>query len=125
MNKKDNNLFNINPRYSTTAAFILGLILIDNLNSIEQNALGEWLILVGQTIIANCGFQMVIENKIKGNNININSRELKSIYNPTIYDINKTKELLKEINPNFKNDLDSIEKIINDLKNKIKNIKKK
>ncbi len=123
MTNKNRDLFNINPKYSTTAAFILGLILIDDLNSAEQNALGEWLILIGQTLISNSGFQMIIENRIKGNNININSKELKSIYNPIIFDINKTKDLLKQL-PSFNNDIDSIEKMINILKDKIDNIKK-
>ena len=123
MTNKNRDLFNINPKYSTTAAFILGLILIDDLNSAEQNALGEWLILIGQTLISNSGFQMIIENRIKGNNININSKELKSIYNPIIFDINKTKDLLKQL-PSFNNDIDSIEKMITILKDKIDNIKK-
>jgi hypothetical protein len=123
MTNNNRDLFNINPKYSTTAAFILGLILIDDLNSAEQNALGEWLILIGQTLISNSGFQMIIENRIKGNNININSKELKSIYNPIIFDINKTKDLLKQL-PSFNNDIDSIEKMINILKDKIDNIKK-
>ena len=123
MTNKNRDLFNINPKYSTTAAFILGLILIDDLNSAEQNALGEWLILIGQTLISNSGFQMIIENRIKGNNININSKELRSIYNPIIFDINKTKDLLKQL-PSFNNDIDSIEKMITILKDKIDNIKK-
>ena len=34
----------------TLLAFILGYILIDNLSSTEQNALGNWLMLVAQTL---------------------------------------------------------------------------
>ncbi len=121
---KNKNIFNINPKLSTTTAFLLGIILIDDLNSLEQNALGEWIILVGQTLLTNCGFQAVIENRIRGTNMNINSKEMKSIYNPGFYDINKTKELIKKLYPNFKNDFNSLEKMINDLSKKIDNIKK-
>jgi len=124
MRKSINNLFNINPKFSTTAAFVIGLILIDDLTAIEQNAVGEWLILLGQTLITNSGLQMVIENKISNNTININSKELKSIYNPTIYDINKTKDLLNKLYPTYKNEFASLLKIIKKLEKEINNIKK-
>lgn len=124
MRKSINNLFNINPKFSTTAAFVIGLILIDDLTAAEQNAVGEWLILLGQTLITNSGLQMVIENKISNNTININSKELKSIYNPTIYDINKTKDLLNKLYPTYKNEFDSLLKMIKKLEKEINNIKK-
>ncbi|MBQ6285696.1 MAG: hypothetical protein IJK67_05285 [Bacilli bacterium] len=124
MRKSINNLFNINPKFSTTAAFVIGLILIDDLTAAEQNAVGEWLILLGQTLITNSGLQMVIENKINNNTININSKELKSIYNPTIYDINKTKDLLNKLYPTYKNEFASLLKMIKKLEKEINNIKK-
>ena len=124
MRKSINNLFNINPKFSTTAAFVIGLILIDDLTAAEQNAVGEWLILLGQTLITNSGLQMVIENKISNNTININSKELKSIYNPTIYDINKTKDLLNKLYPTYKNEFASLLKMIKKLEKEINNIKK-
>ena len=124
MRKSINNLFNINPKFSTTAAFVIGVILIDDLTAAEQNAVGEWLILLGQTLITNSGLQMVIENKINNNTININSKELKSIYNPTIYDINKTKDLLNKLYPTYKNEFASLLKMIKKLEKEINNIKK-
>lgn len=118
---KDNykDLFNINPKYSTTSAFLIGLILIENMNSVEQNALGEWLILIGQTLITNSGFQIVIENRIKGNNININDKKVKSIYNPFLYDIKEIRNILNKIYPNYNNDINNLSKIINELKDKL------
>lgn len=124
MKNSYDDLFNINPKYSTTAGFILGLILIDNLNAAEQNALGEWLILIGQTIVTNSGFQLVIEGKINKNTLNINSKEIKSVYNPIKYDISKTKDIVKKLYPSFKNDIDGLSKMINDLQKQIDNIKK-
>jgi len=123
---KDNykDLFNINPKYSTTSAFILGLVLIDSLTTLEQNAVGEWFILVGQTLVTNSGFQAVIESRIRGNRLNINSKEIKSLYNPFIYDIKKVKKLIKKLYPSFQSDIDSVEKILSDLQSKIKDIKK-
>jgi hypothetical protein len=123
---KDNykDLFNINPKYSATSAFILGLVLIDSLTTLEQNAVGEWFILVGQTLVTNSGFQAVIESRISGNRLNINSKEIKSLYNPFIYDIKKVKKLIKKLYPSFQSDIDSVEKILSDLQSKIKDIKK-
>ncbi len=124
MKENFKDLFNINPRFSTSIAFILGLILLDDLTAAEQNAVGEWLILVGQILLTNSGLQVVIENRLKNNNININSKELKSIYNPTIYDINKTKDILNKIYPSYKNEFDSLLKIIKKLEKEINDIKK-
>jgi hypothetical protein len=123
---KDNykDLFNINPKYSATSSFILGLVLIDSLTTLEQNAVGEWFILVGQTLVTNSGFQAVIESRISGNRLNINSKEIKSLYNPFIYDIKKVKKLIKKLYPSFQSDIDSVEKILSDLQSKIKDIKK-
>lgn len=124
MKKKLNSIFNINPKYSTIIAFILGLILIDDFTAAEQNAIGEWLILIGQTLLTNSGLQVVVENRVNNYNTNINSKELKSIYNPVMYDIEKTKELLKEIYPNNKNSIDILSKAINKLQKELDSIKK-
>ncbi len=118
------DIFNINPKYTTTSAFIIGLILMDNLTYAEQNALGEWLILLGQTIVSNSGFQQVIEQRINNYNININSKKYKSIYNPGIYNITKAREIFKKLYPDCKNDINELSKIINELQNQINKIKK-
>ncbi|MDO4394710.1 MAG: hypothetical protein Q4C23_01850 [Mycoplasmatota bacterium] len=47
MNKKEES------KTYTIAAFLLGYVLIDNLTSTEQNALGNWLMLVAQTLCTN------------------------------------------------------------------------
>lgn len=40
-------------RLYTIAAFLLGMLLTENLTSTEQNALGNWLMLVAQTLCSN------------------------------------------------------------------------
>ncbi|MBQ7790336.1 MAG: hypothetical protein IJ399_03645 [Bacilli bacterium] len=124
MNNSFNDIFNTNPRYSTSLAFILGLILVDNLNSAEQNTIGNWIILLGQTILTNAASQNIIESRILGTRININSKEVKSIYNPFYYDINKAKDIINKLYPNNKSDLDLILKSIDELRTKIEQIKK-
>lgn len=118
------DLFNINPRYSTSVSFILGLILVDSLNTAEQNMIGNWIILLGQTILTNASAQNVIESKIQGTRYNINSKEVKSIYNPIYYDINKIRDIIKKVYPNSSNDLNILYKSIEEIKRKIDQIKK-
>ena len=44
---------NIEVKALTTLAFIIGLALIDNLSSTEQNAVGNWIMLIAQTLCTN------------------------------------------------------------------------
>ena len=41
---------NIEDKALTTLAFVIGLALIDNLSSTEQNAVGNWIMLIAQTL---------------------------------------------------------------------------
>ena len=93
MKESFHDIFNTNPRYSTTVGFILGLLLVDDLTAPEQNLLGNWIILIGQTILTNASSQNIIESRISGNIININSKEAKCIYNPPIYNIKKIRKI--------------------------------
>lgn len=54
---------NVNPRIFTLSAFTVGFILIDNLTTYEQNALGNWFMLLGQTLCTNSSVHMVKEEK--------------------------------------------------------------
>ncbi|MGM9877784.1 MAG: hypothetical protein ACI33S_03950 [Bacilli bacterium] len=124
MNNSFNDLFNLNPRLSTSVAFILGLILVDNLNTSEQNLVGNWIISVGQTILTNATCQNLIESRVQGTKVNINSKEIKCAYNPVMYDINKIKKIINEFYPKNNAEIDTLYKIINELKDKIEQIKK-
>ena len=44
---------NIEDKALTTLAFVIGLALIDNLSSTEQNAVGNWIMLIAQTHCTN------------------------------------------------------------------------
>ncbi|MGN1028962.1 MAG: hypothetical protein ACI4P7_02600, partial [Bacilli bacterium] len=118
MKKSFDDIFNTNPRYSTTVGFILGLVLVDNLTAPEQNMLGNWIILIGQTILTNAASQNIIESRISGGIININSKEVKCIYNPIIYDMNKIRKIIKDVYPSSNRDIDVLKKAIDEL-NKI------
>lgn len=120
-----NDLFNLNPKYTSSIAFILGMVLTSDLDAYEQNVLGNWLILLGQTIITNAAAQNLIEGRIKGGIININSNEVKSCYNPIIYDINKAKEIIDKVYPDNNMDVHILKNIIENLNKRISELEKK
>ena len=51
------------PRVFTLSAFIVGYILIDDLDSSMQNALGNWFMLLGQTLCTNASAHFVKEKR--------------------------------------------------------------
>ena len=123
MNKND--IFNLNPTVSTLTAYLIGLLLVGDLNSPEQNALGNWIYLIGQTLITHGASQAIIENRLSGDIININSKENKKRYSPFIYDIQTIREILKETNPNHaKNAIHILQKKIDKLFKDLEEIKK-
>ena len=124
MKKSFDDIFNTNPRYSTTVGFILGLVLVDNLTAPEQNMLGNWIILIGQTILTNAASQNIIESRISGGIININSKAVKCIYNPIIYDINKIRKIIKNVYPSSNRDIDVLKRAIDELNKKLDELKK-
>ena len=124
MKKSFDDIFNTNPRYSTTVGFILGLVLVDNLTAPEQNMLGNWIILIVQTILTNAASQNIIESRISGGIININSKEVKCIYNPIIYDINKIRKIIKNVYPSSNRDIDVLKRAIDELNKKLDELKK-
>ena len=124
MDKLFDEIFNINPKLSTSISFILGLLLIDDLDTAEQNYLANFLYLTAQTILTNAASQHLIECKIHGERMNINSREIKSYYNPIKYDMNKIKELVNKLYPNNNKEIELLENAIKDLERKIEQIKK-
>ena len=124
MKESYDDIFNTNPRYSTTIGFILGLVLVDSLTAPEQNMLGNWIILIGQTILTNAASQNIIESRINGGIININSKEVKCLYNPVIYDIEKIRKIIREIYPSSNSDIDVLKKAIDEINKKLDELKK-
>lgn len=127
MKNSFDDLFNLNPRLSTSISFILGLVLIDSLSTPQQNMLGNWIILLGQTILTNASAQNVIEQRItKGNPYNINSKEVKCIYDPIYYDIDKITQIVKSVYPTTSvNDIDTLCNMIKRIDEELKEIKKR
>jgi len=131
MKQSFDEIFNTNPKIATSIAFILGLILTDDLTAYEQSSLGNWLMLVSQTIITNASFQNLIETRINGQLINTNSKEFKCIYNPIIYNIDKSRDIINKLyNINNQNnisnkELEILQRAINNLQIQINKLKNK
>ena len=68
---------NIDPKIQTLISTLVGMALIDDFNAREQLAIGNGLVLMGQTMITNGNFQLLIEQRMMGDAININSRQFK------------------------------------------------
>ena len=117
-------LTNTNSKVSTSISFIIGLLLTADLDTAEQNMLGNFIFLIGQTILTNAASQHLIETKIHGKRMNLNSKEVKSLYNPVIYDINKVKQIVNNLYPNSSKEIELIEKTLKDLQSKINTLKK-
>ena len=60
----------IEDKSLTALAFIIGLALIDNLTSTEQNAVGNWIMLIAQTLCTNGSYTFNRERKSHINNGN-------------------------------------------------------
>lgn len=93
------NLSNINANEFTTIAFIIGLLLCDNLTPAEQNSIGNWFMLVGQVLATNASQQQVINNK---NNFSNNSNT-HIVNDNDLNDINSLKKAVEIINNKLNN----------------------
>lgn len=58
---------NTNPEIFSISAMLVGLIIEDDFNASELNAIGNWLILVGQITLTTAAQQQLIDNRYQGN----------------------------------------------------------
>ena len=88
-------LFGIDPYSFTGIAYLIGIILANQLNSEEQNSIANWLQLVGLTIQTYSSQVVVVSpNKSIGssnNNVNDNTEFLLKIINTMKEEIEKIK----------------------------------
>lgn len=121
---KEQDIFNTNPLVSTIICSIIGISLIGDLTTYEQNTLGNWLLLIGQELVTNAASQNLIQARAGPSSENINSKKVKSVYNPIIYDINTLIEVLKSTNyDSYKNCINLFDKSINKINEQINKFK--
>lgn len=83
---------NISAPTFTTSAFIIGILLCDDLTPAEQNSLGNWFMMIGQAMCTNSAQQQVLNNR---NNTSNRTNEHIINDNNLIHSANNIK---KEIN---------------------------
>ena len=69
------SLPNIPPKLFTLSAVALGYLLIDDLTANEQNALGNWLMLIAQVLCTNAFYKQVQAERSTNQNINVETLE--------------------------------------------------
>lgn len=75
---------NVSSNAFTISAIVVGLLLIDDTTPSEQNALGNWLMLVSQILCTDAYYKQVLEER------NINSDvDTNQILNKMVNAINK------------------------------------
>lgn len=100
---------NINPEIFTLTAVIVGLILEDDYTPSELNAIGNWLILVGQITITTAAQQQLLNNR--NNNSTVNSFESNNspIINSNEMSMNDINNLILRISE-LERDVDTLKK---------------
>lgn len=85
-----------NPRVLTLSAIILGYALIGDYSANEQNAIGNWFMLVGQILETNSAFEQMSQS-----NQNTNASTNYQIYSQRLSaneeEIKKIKEVLENL----------------------------
>lgn len=107
---------NIPPKLFSLSAVIVGYILIDDTTANEQNALGNWLMLVAQVLSTNAFYKQVMAERglesgpTNSPNINNPSETSNNNYTSSQNETEQTLEMLKKM-------VNALNKEINDIKN--------
>ena len=118
---------NINWRWSTLLATVLGYVVCDDFTAHEQIAIGNWILQIGQTVLTNATYQELIERRITGDeNINLNSRKFKCGGSPFI---NQPKPNYEQFYQTFrkeisKDDLANLQKAIARINEELERLRK-
>ena len=91
-------LDNIDPSIFTLSAVAIGASLINDFNSFEQNAIGNWFFMVGQYILTNAAQQQLLESRVVGNTFFNNQTNFNNVY-----DIELLKQAINKINVELEN----------------------
>lgn len=59
---------NIDAGTFTISAFLIGYLLLDDLDPAEQNSIGNWFMMIGQVLCTNSAQQQVINNRNNNDN---------------------------------------------------------
>lgn len=113
---------NIPPKIFSLSAVVVGYILIDDMTAKEQNALGNWLMLVAQVLSTNAFYRQVMQERGLEEE---NSKESERQNHPNNLSQNQNKNNNSRSSTNETEEtLIMLEKMIKALKEEIETIKK-
>ena len=88
---------NIPPKLFSGSAVAIGYLLIDNLTANEQNALGNWLMLVAQVLSTNAFYKQVMSERGLNNNTNQNNNKQNLNNNEEVVSITMLEKMIKAL----------------------------
>ena len=113
---------NIPPKLFSLSAVAIGYILIDDTTANEQNALGNWLMLVAQVLSTNAFYRAVMQER------GLEPRESTETGRNNAYTFNNQNSNSNTSNNSSQNECDDtivmLEKMVKALEKEIENIKK-
>lgn len=113
---------NIPPKIFSLSAVVVGYILIDDMTAKEQNALGNWLMLVAQVLSTNAFYRQVMQERGLEEE---NSKESERQNHPNNLSQNQNKNNNSRSSTNETEEtIIMLEKMIKALKEEIETIKK-
>lgn len=126
----------LNPNFFAFMADILGAVMAENLPFNVQNAIGNWLVLVGQVLITYNSQQQYFQAG-PGRYYNLNFKNVDNPFCQTSNNTNTTtqtsndtqnssptqEDLLQKTLKNYENEINKLKKNMEDLKNQIEKLK--
>lgn len=100
--------FLYNSQTYTLAALVIGLILTEELSVNDQNALGNWLMTIGQILDGNAAVAQAIQDRIGDNSNNGNNNNNNDIIMNCIKEDKKTIDELKSMIKKLEERLDEL-----------------
>jgi hypothetical protein len=89
---------NVHPKLFTGSAILVGYLLIDDTTANEQNALGNWLMLMAQVLCTNAYYKQVMDERNKSSNDDIDDSNEIEMLEKMVKALNKEIEILKGSN---------------------------
>lgn len=110
---------NIPPKLFSLSAVAIGYLLIDDMTANEQNALGNWLMLVAQVLSTNAYYKALMQERgLDSDNLTETGRNNSYSFGDNSFKTNSSNEFEDTISM-LEKMVRAIDKEINDLKSKI------
>lgn len=110
---------NIPPKLFSLSAVAIGYLLIDDMTANEQNALGNWLMLVAQVLSTNAYYKALMQERgLDSDNLTETDRNNSYSFGDNSFKTNSSNEFEDTISM-LEKMVRAIDKEINDLKSKI------